>query len=116
MPPRANWKKLLTSFDFAKWLEDNPDLISLNTSFPALNKFYASGDTSDIDSLLIELTTVSEDQLLGYVQHKYPALVRHIASGDVANMRRLSAEMNLMQPVATSRAGFVVRFIAAVLG
>jgi hypothetical protein len=115
VPPRANWKKLLTSFDFDKWLEDNPDLMTVNFAFPALQKYFAGRDTSDIDLLLIELTTVSEEEVDGYIQQKYPALVKHIASGDVANMRRLSAEMNLMQPAATSRAGFVVRFIAAVL-
>jgi hypothetical protein len=116
MPPRANWKKLLTSFDFENWLERNSDLVASNYAFPAINEFYTNGQKVSIEVLLNELTAVEEEEPEGYVQQKYPALVKHISSGDVANMRRLSGEMNLMELGATSRSGYVTRFIAAILG
>jgi hypothetical protein len=107
--------KLLASIDYEAWMESNPDLAEASRSFPVLNEYYLPDKVNEVAPVLKELTSVQEEVPDGYVQQKYPALVKHIASGDVANMRRLSAEMNLMQPAATSRAGFVVRFIAAVL-
>jgi hypothetical protein len=106
---------LFTSFDYRGWQESNQDLSRYRKTFPLLNRFYEGGSIIEVKELLNELTSVEEEPLDTFAQSKYPSLVRHISSGDVANMRRLATEITLMEPRCASRSGYVARLLAALL-
>jgi len=116
MAPRANWDKLIPSFNYALWsLSGLRHEIGANY-LPVMVSFYENKTTQLVPADVInELVNLKIKTTEGLITDKFSALQTHIKIADPANCLRLANELLMIKPNQEPIAEFIAEFMRDLL-